>query len=163
MADDMGTCPPEQATVLLEVLSEAGLTPEAKRTREGVLVTVPDDQSDEAHRQLVANMDRIASAARQAKGPQRGGRKAREVKGADNAEPKDQQQLASERMQRIARPLGLVLVALLLFATVGRFNLLLAVAVLAVLIYVIGKRIQQQGGGPGGSGGTGGSNPGNWR
>jgi len=163
VAEDMGTWPPEQATVLLEVLSEAGLTPEAKRTRDGVLVTVPDEQSDEAHRQLVANMDRIASAARQAKGPQRGGRKIREVKGADNAEPKDQQQLASERMQRIARPLGLVLVALLLFATVGRFSLLLAVALLAVLIYVIGKRIQQQGGGPGGPGGSGGSSPGNWR
>jgi len=163
VAEDMGTWPPEQATVLLEVLSEAGLTPEAKRTREGVLVTVPDDQSDEAHRQLVANMDRIASAARQSKGSQRPGRKAREVKGADNAEPKDQQQLASEKLMRIARPLGLVLVALLLFATIGRVNLLLAVAVLGVLIYVIGKRIQQQGGGSGGAGGSGGSSPSNWR
>lgn len=163
MAEDMGTWPAEQATVLLEVLNEAGLTPEAKRTREGVLVTVPDDQSDEAHRQLVANMDRIAQAARQAKGTQRGGRKAREVKGADHAEPKDQQQLASERMQRIAKPLGLVLVGLLLFATVGRINPLIAFAVLGVLIYVIGKRIQQQGGGSGGPGGAGGSSPGGWR
>jgi len=163
VAEDMGTWPAEQASVLLEVLSEAGLTPEAKRTREGVLVTVPDDQSDEAHRQLVANMDRIASAARQSKGSQRPGRKAREVKGADNPEPKDQQKLASERMQRIARPLGLVLVALLLFATVGRVNLLLAIAVLGVLIYVLGKRIQRQGGGPGGPGATGGSGPSSWR
>jgi len=159
----MGTWPPEQATVLLEVLSEAGLTPDAKRTREGVQVAVPDDQSDEAHRQLVANMDRIASAARQSKGAQRGSRKAREVKGADNAEPKDQRQLASERMQRIARPLGLVLVGLLLFATVGRISPLIAFAVLGVLIYVIGKRIQQQGGGSGGPGGQGGSSPSGWR
>ena len=152
MAEDMGTWPPEQATVLLEVLSEAGLKPEAKRTREGVLVTVPDEQSDEAHRQLVANMDRIASAARQPKGQGNRSRRPREVKGADNPQPKDPQQMASERLQRIARPLGLILIALLLFATVGRVNPVIAFVVLGVLIYIIGKRAQQQGGGSGGSG-----------
>ncbi len=155
MAEDMGTWPPEQATVLLEVLTEAGLQPEAKRTREGVLVTVPDEQSDDAHRQLVANMDRIASAARQPKGQGNRARKPRPVKGADNPQPKDQQQMASERLQRIARPLGLLLIGLLLFATVGRINPVIAFAVLGVLIYIIGKRAQQQGGGQGGSGGAG--------
>ena len=152
MAEDMGTWPPEQATVLLEVLTEAGLSPEAKRTRDGVLVTVPDTQSDEAHRQLVANMDRIASAARQPRGSAARGRRPRPVKGADNPQPKDPQQLASERLQRIARPIGLLLIALLLFATVGRINPLVAFAALGVLVYVIGKRAQQQGGGPGGPG-----------
>jgi hypothetical protein len=152
VAEDMGTWPPEQATVLLEVLSEAGLTPEAKRTREGVLVTVPDEQSDEAHRQLVANMDRIASAARQPKGQGGRGRRPRPVKGADHTQPKDPQQLASERLQKIARPIGLVLIALLILVTLGPRNPLVAFAVLGVLIYVIGKRAQQQGGGSGGSG-----------
>lgn len=152
MAEDMGTWPPEQATVLLEVLSEAGLSPEPKRTREGVRITVPDDQSEDAHRQLVANMDRIASAAQRPKGQGNRSRRPREVKGADNPQPKDQQQMASERLQRIARPLGLLLIGLLLFATVGRINPVIAFAVLGVLIYVIGKRAQQQGGGSGGSG-----------
>jgi len=153
VAEDMGTWPPEQATVLLEVLSEAGLAPEAKRTREGVLVTVPDEQSDEAHRQLVTNMDRIASAARQPKGSAGRGRRPRPVKGADHQQQKDPQQQAAERLQRVARPVGLLLIALLILATFGRINPVVAFVVLGVLIYVIGKRAQQQGGGPGGSGG----------
>lgn len=152
MAEDMGTWPPEQATVLLEALSEAGLTPEAKRTREGVSVTVPDDQSDEAHRQLVANMDRIASAARQPKGQGGRGRQPRPVKGADHSQPKDPQQLASERLQRIARPVGLLLIALLVLVTVGPRSPVVAFLILGVVIYLIGKRAQQQGGGSGGSG-----------
>jgi len=150
VAEDMGTWPPEQATVLLEALSEAGLTPEAKRTREGVLVTVPDDQSDAAHRQLVANMDRIASAARQPKGQGGRGRRPRPVKGADHSQPKDPQQLASERLQKIARPVGLVLIVLLVLVTLGPRSPVVAFLVLGVVIYLIGKRAQQQGGGGGG-------------
>jgi len=153
VAEDMGTWPPEQATVLLEVLTEAGLAPEAKRTREGVLVTVPDEQSDEAHRQLVANMDRIASAARQPKGAAGRSRRPRPVKGADHQPPKDPQQQAAERLQRVARPVGLLLIALLILVTLGPRNPVVAFIVLGVVIYIIGKRAQQQGGGPGGSSG----------
>ena len=155
MAEDMGTWPPEQATVLLEVLSEAGLHPEAKRTRDGVQVTVPDQESEEAHRQLVANMDRIASAAQRPKGPQRSARRARPVKGADNQDP-DERRMPTERLQQAARPIGLILIGLLLVATVGRFNLPIAIALLAALVYFIGKRAQQEGDdGPSGGGSSG--------
>jgi hypothetical protein len=64
VAKDLGTWPPEQATVLVQVLQRANLTPEAKRTRDGILVTVPDDQADVAVRALADNMDAIADAAR---------------------------------------------------------------------------------------------------
>ena len=147
MAEELGTWPAEQATVLLEVLQKAGLSPDAKRTRDGVLVTVPEDQADEANRQLVANMDAIAKAARQPKsdGPRPAGRRPRPVKGADNEPEKGQQgQLGSERMMRIAKPLGLVLLALLLLGIVR--NPIVVILVVAVLVYVLGKRAQQQGG-----------------
>jgi lipase chaperone LimK len=39
VAEELGTWPAEQATVLLEVLQQAGLNPTATRTREGILVT----------------------------------------------------------------------------------------------------------------------------
>lgn len=153
MAEDLGTWPPEQATVLLEVLGEAGLTPDAKRTREGILVTVPDDQSDEAHRQLVSNMDRIARAARQTRGqtPRSAVRRPRPVKGADPS-PSPGGPGASGQMERAMRPLGLVLLGLILLLVVGRASPVAAFVGLGVLVYLIGKRIQQQGGGPGGSG-----------
>lgn len=64
MAADLGTWPAEQATVLLEVLQAGGLHPDARRSRGEVHVTVPDDEGDKAHATLVANMDRIAQAAR---------------------------------------------------------------------------------------------------
>jgi hypothetical protein len=66
VAADLGTWPAEQATVLLEVLHTAGLHPEARRGRDGVHVTVPDDEGDRAHATLVAHMDTIAKAARPA-------------------------------------------------------------------------------------------------
>lgn len=151
MAEDLGTWPAEQATVLLEVLGEAGLTPDAKRTREGILVTVPDDQSDEAHRQLVSNMDRIARAARQPRGqaPRPGARRPRPVKGADPT-PTPGAPGAGGQVERAMRPLGVVLLGLLLLLIVGRASPVAAFVGLGILVYLIGKRIQQQGGGTGG-------------
>jgi len=147
VAEEIGTWPAEQATVLLEVLNKAGLSPEAKRTREGIVVTVPDDQAAEANRQLVANMDRIAQAARQPR-PSAGGqrRRPRPVKGADAEHHSSPQALASERLLRLARPLGLLIIAMLLFAVI-RHPLVVAV-VLGALIYVVGKRAQQDGDDP---------------
>lgn len=145
MAEDLGTWPSEQAMVLLEVLQSAGLSPDAKRTREGILVTVPDEQSDEAHRQLVANMDTIARAAKQprpAPGPRR---RPRPVKGADHPEQKDPRQLASERMLRLAKPLGVLLIALILISVLRGSPIVIA-AIVGVLIYLIGRRAQRQGG-----------------
>ncbi len=63
MAKDLGTWPPEQATVLVQVLQGAGLAPDAKRKRAGIVVTVPDEQADVAVRTLAANMDAIAASA----------------------------------------------------------------------------------------------------
>lgn len=146
MAEDLGTWPAEQATVLLDVLQKAGLTPQAKRTKGGVTVTVPDGESDEAHRQLVANMDAIANAARRSKpAPGQRSRRPRPVKGADNAPEKDPRELASERLKKIALPVALVLVVVLVFGTIGRVQPLLAVIVVGAIIYVIGKRAQQNG------------------
>jgi Flp pilus assembly protein TadB len=150
VAEELGTWPPEQATVLLEVLQKAGLSPQAKRTRDGVVVTVSEDESDEAHRQLVANMDTIARAARQQRpsGPRTGSRRPRAVKGADNQDSSDRQRaLASERMNKLARPIGIALVALLVLLVVGRFNAILAIMAVGALVYVIGKRAQERGDG----------------
>ena len=155
MAEELGTWPAEQATVLLEVLQKAGLSPDAKRTRDGVLVTVPEDESDEAHRQLVANMDAIARAARQPKagGQRPASRRPRPVKGADNGEDRSQQQLGSERMMRAAKPLGLILLAVLVLGTVGRFmGPVVGILLVGALVYLIGKRAQQQGGDDGSDG-----------
>ncbi len=153
MAEELGTWPAEQATVLLEVLQKAGLSPQAKRTRDGVVVTVSDDESDEAHRQLVANMDTIARAARQPKpsGPRTGSRRPRAVKGADNKDSSDRQrELSSERMTKLARPIGIALIALLVLFTFGR-GVPIIVPLLAVgaLVYFLGKRAQDRGEGGG--------------
>jgi hypothetical protein len=86
VAADLGTWPAEQATVLLEVLHTAGLHPEARRGRDGVHVTVPDDEGDRAHATLVAQMDTIAKAARPS-GPPRG-RRLRAVEDPPGTKPK---------------------------------------------------------------------------
>ncbi len=145
MAEELGTWPAEQATVLLEVLQQAGLHPSAKRTRDGILVVVPDDESDEAHRQLVTNMDTIARAARPPAGPR--GRKIRPVKGADG-DPRPTGTLASERMLGAGRPLILVLVALLALGAIGLRNPVLAILSIGALVYVLGKRAQERGDDP---------------
>jgi hypothetical protein len=122
VATDLGAWPAEQATVLLEVLQRDGLTPEAKRTRDGIHVLVPDAQSDQAYQVLAANMDVIANAARLAEptpirskknrkksrgAPPRGDRPARSA-------PADSPALTSERLMRVGPAVALLLTALLL-------------------------------------------------
>lgn len=156
VAEDLGTWPAEQATVLLDVLQKAGLSPQAKRSKGGVTVTVPEDQSDEAHRQLVANMDAIANAARRPKpSPGQRSRRPRPVKGADNAPETDPAQLASERLKRLAVPVAAIVIALLVFGTLGRVQPILAVLVVGAIIYILGRRAQKrgEGDGPDGRGG----------
>lgn len=143
MAEDLGTWSAEQALVLVDVLQRAGLHPQAKRVRDGVNVTVPDDEADEANRQLLNNMDQIAKAAAKPVGRGTPKRRVRPVKGADN--PRTDAALTSERFARIARPLGLVLIAMLLLGMVR--NPLIVLIVMGVLVYVIGKRAQRDGGG----------------
>lgn len=150
MAEELGTWPAEQATVLLEVLQKAGLDPTAKRTRDGILVTVPDGQADEAHRQLVANMDAIARAARPPAGSRPRARKPRPVKGADSPSPRGG---GLGRGGQGGFPLagrGLIgaLVAVLLFGVLLRQPIIVIPAV-GALIYLLGKRAQAQGDDPG--------------
>ena len=141
--EDLGTWPPEQATVLLEVLHKAGLTPEAKRTRNGVAVTVPDGESDEAHRQLAANMDAIARAARTSTA-QRG--RAAHRAGRSTTTSDEERPLASQRLLRFARPIALLLVGLLVVSTVGRGAApFLTIAVVVGVVYLLGRRAQQRG------------------
>lgn len=156
MAEDLGTWPPEQATVLLEVLQKAGLTPQAKRAKGGITVTVPDDQSDEAHRQLVANMDTIANAARRPRPAQPPrGRRPRPVKGADNTPERNSEQLASQRLRRIALIVAVIVITLIVLRFLAPINPILAVGAVGALIYFLGRRAQRQGGDEGPSGPTG--------
>jgi hypothetical protein len=104
VAADLGTWPAEQATVLLEVLHTAGLHPEARRGRDGVHVTVPDDEGDRAHATLVAQMDTIAKAARPG-GSSRGGRRLRAVEDPPGAKRKPSAR-KSGRSRRDRRPSG---------------------------------------------------------
>jgi len=153
VAKDLGTWPPEQATVLVQVLQRANLTPEAKRTREGILVTVPDDQADVAVRALADNMDTIADAARSRAEARR--RRAREAaprtsrETGRSAEP----QLTTERLRGAARPIAILLVGLLVLSTVARVSPLLALIGVGIGIYLLGRRVQDGQDGMGGPGG----------
>lgn len=146
MAEDLGPWPPAQATVLLEVLKKAGLDPDAKRTREGIQVTVPDEQADDAHRILVANMDEIAQAART---PSKG-RTARQSDGRSRAQrttsASSESSLPTERLTRLARPLGLLIILLLVVGLAGPLRLPLLVVGVGALIYLIGKQAQRENG-----------------
>ena len=147
MAGDLGAWPPTQATVLLEVLKKAGLEPEAKRTREGILVTVPDEQVDDANRLLVTHMDEIAQAARS---PAAGRRRARPAgtPGPSRQRPSSDTPptLPTERLTRLGRPLGLFLVLLLLtmLAPVA-LRLPLLIFGVAGIVYLLGKQAQREG------------------
>jgi hypothetical protein len=153
VAEELGTWPPEQATVLLEVLQKAGIKPDAKRTREGVIVTVPDEAADEAHRELVANMDAIARAARRERPKPGAGRRPRPVKGADHPSDRQRQrEMASDRLKGAANPLVIGLVLLLIVTVVFR-SPFFGVVMLGALVYFIGKRAQQRGDDPGRGGG----------
>ena len=152
MAKDLGTWPPEQATVLVQVLQRANLTPDAKRTREGILVTVPDGQADVAVRALADNMDAIADAARSRAEARR--RRARETRTRDSRSsgPSPDGQLTSERLRGIARPIAILLVGLLVLSTVARISPVLALVGVGIGIYLLGRRAQD-GDGMGGPGG----------
>ncbi len=155
MAKDLGTWPPEQATVLVQVLQRADLTPDARRTRAGIVVTVPDAQADVAVRALAENMDAIADAARsRAEARRRRDRGAR-AGGARRSERPASDRLPTERLLAAARPIALLLIALLVLSAVARINLFLALVGVGVGIYLLGRRTQD-GDGPGGLGGLGG-------
>lgn len=153
MAEELGTWPPEQATVLLEVLQKAGIKPDAKRTRDGVIVTVPDEAADEAHRELVANMDAIARAARRERPKPAAGRRPRPVKGADHPSDRQRQrEMASDRLKGAANPLIIAIVLIVVLALFVR-SPIVWVVLLGALVYFIGKRAQQRGDDPGRGGG----------
>jgi biopolymer transport protein ExbB/TolQ len=153
VAKDLGTWPPEQATVLVQVLQRANLTPEAKRTRDGILVTVPDDQADVAVRALADNMDAIADAARS-----RAEARRRRARSADARTTRDtgrsgESPLTSERLRGAARPIAILLVGLLVLSTVARVSPLLALIGVGIGIYLLGRRVQDGQDGMGGPGG----------
>jgi hypothetical protein len=138
VAEDLGTWPPEQARVLLEALQKAGLSPKAKRTREGVSVTVEDAEADEAHRTLVANMDAIAQAAR---GPQPQRQRSRARQTGPQRRTPDEPRMASQRLGAMSRPLVILLVGLVLAAIApAPLRLPLVIATVAAIVYVIGRR-----------------------
>lgn len=152
MAKDLGTWPPEQATVLIQVLQRADLTPDARRTRAGIVVTVPDAQADVAVRALAENMDAIADAARsRAEAKQRRSREARRAErdGRGGAGRPSSDRLPTERLLAAARPIALLLFALLLLGAVARVNTFLALVGVGVGVYLLGRRAQD-GDGPGG-------------
>jgi hypothetical protein len=145
VAGDLGPWPPEQATVLVDVLQRAGLTPEAKRTREGIQVRVPEDQADQAHQILVANMDVIAQAARTT--PERGARRKQRPRQAERRDTGGTSKpLASERLLRLAGPLGLLIVGLFLAMVLrGALTLPLIIFTVAGVIYLLGRQTQRDG------------------
>ena len=145
MAKDLGTWAPEQATVLVQVLQGAGLTPDAKRTRAGIVVTVPDDQADVAVRTLAANMDAIADAARSRAEARR--RRSREARATGGARREGPGTLPTERLLGAARPVVLLLVGLLVLSAVARLSPALALVGVGVGVYLLGRR--QDGGGTG--------------
>ena len=146
MAKDLGTWPAEQATVLVQVLQRTGLTPDAKRTRAGIVVTVPDDQADVAVRALAENMDAIADAARSRTEARR--RRARETRANAGATRREGPgTLPTERLLGAARPIVVLLIGLLVLSAVARVSPLLALLGVGVGVYLLGKR--QDGGGPG--------------
>jgi hypothetical protein len=144
LAEDLGTWPPEQATVLVEALQQAGLSPEARRTREGIVVLVPDDQSDDAHRTLVSNMDAIARAARPPS-PSGGRRRRPRPAAPTRTEPSAGSggAMSSERLLRFARPLGLLLLVVLLSSVVR--NPIVVIVAVGALVYWLGRQAQRRG------------------
>jgi hypothetical protein len=157
VAADLGSWPAEQATVLLEVLHTAGLHPEARRTRDGVHVTVPDDEGDRAHATLVAQMDTIAKAARPTQ-PGKGrrlralpdppssagtGRRPARSRPAERRRP--QRAGTSSQARRFGRPALLLGVGFVLAVLIGppTSTFILAVS-LGAVVWLLGK---QAGGG----------------
>jgi len=152
VAKDLGTWPPEQATVLVQVLQHANVNPETRRTREGIAVTVPDSQADVAVRAISDNMDAIADAARSRAEARR--RRARDQRSRDARETgsSGDTALTSERLRGMARPIAVLLVGLLVLSTVARASPLLALLGVGVGVYLLGRRAQDGQDGMGGPG-----------
>jgi hypothetical protein len=149
VAEDLGTWPPEQARVLLDALQQAGLSAKAKRTREGIQVTVEDAEADEAHRTLVANMDAIAQAARTQSQPRKRDR-SRSPGAKQGAKSSPDRSLTSQRLGSLSRPLIILVVGLILASFAGPLRIPVIIFTIAALVYVLGKQSQDgDGGGPG--------------
>lgn len=160
MAADLGTWPAEQATVLLEVLHTAGLHPEARRGRDGVHVTVPDDEGDRAHATLVAQMDTIAKAARPS-APSRGRRlravddppgskpkRARPAKKRSGASDRRRPQRAGTAAQsrRFGGPAAVFAAGFVLAVLLGRPTSTFVMAVtFGAVVWMLGKQAQRAG------------------
>ncbi|GGI07279.1 hypothetical protein [Egicoccus halophilus] len=147
MASDLGAWPAEQATVLVEVLQRDGLQPEAKRTREGILVTVPDEQSDQAHQVLAANMDVIAQAARpRGPGARRRGRSTARPSPQPRREPDrdTDARLTSERLLRAGPVIVLLLVALLVAGLVRQLAFPIILGAVIAGVWLLGKQTQRE-------------------
>lgn len=159
MAADLGTWPAEQATVLLEVLHTAGLHPEARRGRDGVHVTVPDDEGDRAHATLVAQMDTIAKAARPS-APSRG-RRLRAVDDPAGSKPKrgrpaKKRSRASDRRpqragtaaqsRRFGGPAAVFAAGFVLAVILGRPTSTFVMAVtFGAVVWMLGRQAQRAG------------------
>jgi hypothetical protein len=143
VAEDLGTWPPEQATVLLDVLQKAGIDAKAKRTREGVLVTVQDDQADDAHRTLVSNMDAIARAARSASPPRGRPKKAATERRTPKIPTPSSGGDGTARFGSLSRPLIILIVGLILATVVRGLMVPILVFTLAAVIYTLGKQTQR--------------------
>ena len=152
MADDLGTWPPEQARVLLDALQQAGLSPKARRTREGISVTVDDAEAEQAHRTLVANMDAIAQAARAKQQPRQP--KARQPPKGRRDTP--DRSLSSSRLGSMSKPLLILVIGTILALAIAPLRIPILVFTIAALVYVLGKQAQDgEGSGGRGPGGRG--------
>jgi hypothetical protein len=160
VAADLGTWPAEQATVLLEVLHTAGLHPEARRSREGVHVSVPDDEGDRANATLVAQMDTIARAARPAAPPK--GRRLRAVedppgsgsgrrKAAGSGRPgrgdrKPQRRATHGQAASFGRPVALLGAAFVAAVILGPpLSFFVLAVTVGVVVWLVGKQIERGG------------------
>ncbi len=106
------------------------------------LATVDQQQqADQAHQILVANMDVIAQAARATPDRTRSRRPKPRAQRDESAGP----QLASERVLKLGRPLGLLIVGLMLAMIIRPLMLPLLVGTVAGVIYLLGKQTQRDG------------------
>jgi hypothetical protein len=150
VAKDLGTWPPEQATVLVQVLQRARLNPSARRTKEGIVITVPDEEGAVAMREMTDNMEAIADAARSRSEARRRRSRAQRARAVGPSGGADRPTLTSEKLLGAAKPLVILLVSLLVLSTVARISPVLALVGVGVGVYLLGKRTQD---------GQGGSNP----
>jgi hypothetical protein len=147
VAKDLGTWPSEQATVLVQVLQRARLNPSARRTKEGIVITVPDEEGATAMREMTDNMEAIADAARSRNEARRRTRDERS-RASGRVGGSERPALTSERLLGAARPLVVLLVSLLVLSAVARVNAVLALIGVGIGVYLLGKRTQDgQGGG----------------